>query len=435
MKSYSTCIYLAPLAWALSACSFNAGGLGQDGSDSASSTSDASATTSAGETETSGDPSTSAPTSTSTSTSTSGEPTTSTTGPTPGCGNGVIDGDEACDDGENNGPGKLCKADCTLNFCGDGDVSPQEGCDDGNMIDGDGCSAACASEACGDGEVQEPEQCDDGNTVDDDGCTNECKDPACGDGIKQMGEACDAGQMNSDSAACTSTCALAECGDGLLQDGVEECDQGEMNADAGACTSQCAWAKCGDGLVQAGVEQCDDGNSQSDDGCSAMCEHEGLRVFVSSSVHKGDLGGLAGADGLCQELADKAGLEGDWMAWLSDGLEGPADRFVTKGGPQKYLRTDDVLIAGSWAALIDGNLDAPINRDENGNTPGNPAHVWTNTKVNGTVNSFTGNCTGWIFGGGGVKGRRGKRDDAGTKWTDDGDDNCNADRRLYCFEQ
>ncbi|MEM7159696.1 MAG: DUF1554 domain-containing protein [Myxococcota bacterium] len=74
---------------------------------------------------------------------TSGEPTgdietssadTSTGEPDPFCGDGVIDAElqEICDDGENNGPGQACNANCELNVCGDGDPGPAEGCDEGN---------------------------------------------------------------------------------------------------------------------------------------------------------------------------------------------------------------------------------------------------------------------------------------------------------------
>lgn len=80
----------------------------------------------------------------------------SSTGPAipPGCGNGVVDGGEACDDGEGqNGAGKDCLADCTKNVCGDGDKGPLEACDEGaaNGPDG-GCSAECSinPSSCGD---------------------------------------------------------------------------------------------------------------------------------------------------------------------------------------------------------------------------------------------------------------------------------------------
>jgi cysteine-rich repeat protein len=57
------------------------------------------------------------------------------------CGNGSLDSDEACDDG-NNKSADGCPANCSAP-CGDGVLDPGELCDDGNQTDGDGCAADC----------------------------------------------------------------------------------------------------------------------------------------------------------------------------------------------------------------------------------------------------------------------------------------------------
>ncbi|HTA91658.1 MAG TPA: DUF4215 domain-containing protein, partial [Polyangiaceae bacterium] len=76
--------------------------------------------------------------------------------------------------------------------CGDGKLTSDEACDDGNTVGGDGCSANClvvepgyscipAGVAChkiarcGDGLVADSEACDDGNTTNGDGCSSTCK--------------------------------------------------------------------------------------------------------------------------------------------------------------------------------------------------------------------------------------------------------------------
>jgi len=60
--------------------------------------------------------------------------------------------------------------------CGNGIVEGNEVCDDGNNIDGDGCSANCLStEICGNNIKELSEQCDDGNTVNGDGCSATCQ--------------------------------------------------------------------------------------------------------------------------------------------------------------------------------------------------------------------------------------------------------------------
>ena len=166
--------------------------------------------------------------------------------------------------------------------CGDGQLSEEEACDDGNNADGDGCSADCLTVSpgwscnppgfpcqqiavCGDGFVTFPEMCDDGNGADGDGCSAHCR--------VEIGWKCE-GEP-------TSMCSETTCGDGVVE-GAESCDDGnaapldgcdercqqEPNCPAvGACSSE-----CGDGLVLG--EACDDGNNLDGDGCASDCTVE-----------------------------------------------------------------------------------------------------------------------------------------------------------------
>lgn len=70
-----------------------------------------------------------------------------------------------------------CQDTCiTVTGCGDGIVQAPEACDDGNIIQGDGCNPSCEIESqCGNGIWEEGEQCDDGNLTVDDGCDNRCQ--------------------------------------------------------------------------------------------------------------------------------------------------------------------------------------------------------------------------------------------------------------------
>lgn len=64
---------------------------------------------------------------------------------------------------------------CTEASCGDGYIDPEEQCDDGNVLDGDGCSHTCQMESlCGNGIRDLGETCDDGNRVSGDGCSSTC---------------------------------------------------------------------------------------------------------------------------------------------------------------------------------------------------------------------------------------------------------------------
>jgi cysteine-rich repeat protein len=55
---------------------------------------------------------------------------------------------------------------CGAAACGNGKVEANEQCDDGNKNNNDGCSSACKKEGCGDGIIQPPEECDGSAPVD-----------------------------------------------------------------------------------------------------------------------------------------------------------------------------------------------------------------------------------------------------------------------------
>ena len=100
---------------------------------------------------------------------------------------------------------------CMLPECGDGRVEGDEACDDGNTADGDLCSADCRAETpiCGDAIVTGDEACDDGNTEGGDFCSADCSEilPGCGDGIVSGDEDCDDGDFN-DTNLCSNACTL-----------------------------------------------------------------------------------------------------------------------------------------------------------------------------------------------------------------------------------
>lgn len=82
------------------------------------------------------------------------------------------------------------------------------GTDDYEMQGGEGDDEG-REPGCGNGRVELDEACDDGNATDDDQCTNACRLPACGDGILQLdaGESCDDGN-NTPGDGCTMNCNL-----------------------------------------------------------------------------------------------------------------------------------------------------------------------------------------------------------------------------------
>jgi cysteine-rich repeat protein len=188
----------------------------------------------------------------------------------PGCGNGVVEDGEECDDGDDDSSDE-CVTDCKAAVCGDGFMHVGiELCDDGLANSDTGrCKLNCTLQSCGDGLVGPGENCDDGNDENADACSNACAPMGCGDGMVAGSEQCD--DMNAvNTDGCLNTCVLAVCGDGVVQEGVEACDDGDASNED-ACVAGCAAAVCGDGMVQAGVEECDDGNVIATDGCDNQC--------------------------------------------------------------------------------------------------------------------------------------------------------------------
>jgi fibro-slime domain-containing protein len=217
-----------------------------------------------------------------------------------GCGDGIQQSGEACDDG-NSLSADGCSATCgaleqdfacptpgeacvSTVRCGDGAVTGAETCDDGNSASGDGCSETCVPEAgwtcrvagarceasaCGDGFLAGDEECEDGNDVTTDGC-DDCH--------RQPGFAC----VASDASP-PSTCHTTTCNDGN-KEGDEACDDHNDVVGDGcnpfcqvepSCTSGGCQSACGDGMrLPDDDEACDDGNTLAGDGCSPTCQIE-----------------------------------------------------------------------------------------------------------------------------------------------------------------
>jgi cysteine-rich repeat protein len=109
------------------------------------------------------------------------DPTGEDTDAEPVCGDGIVNGDEVCDDGINDGSYGSCLEDCSgyAEHCGDGIVNGDEVCDDGVNDGGyDGCAQDCQSLGpfCGDGVVQDDhEMCDEGEDNENgSGCNVDC---------------------------------------------------------------------------------------------------------------------------------------------------------------------------------------------------------------------------------------------------------------------
>jgi len=161
-------------------------------------------------------------------------------------------------------------------------------------------------------------------------------------------------------------------------------------------------------------------------------------VFVTSTTHDGNLGTVRGADAICQARADGAGLEGNFVAWLSTGDSLTRARDRIENAPAPYRLVDGTRVALQWSDLVDGTLENPINLDESGNLVEVANGVWTGTAGDGTGVSGGNNavrCGQWTSNSSGNSGRVGTSTATASQWTNSGSNvTCDQPRRLYCVE-
>jgi hypothetical protein len=165
-------------------------------------------------------------------------------------------------------------------------------------------------------------------------------------------------------------------------------------------------------------------------------------VFVTSKTFDGKevgdgspQGGALGGDAHCQRLAEAAGLEGVFKAWLSDWTSSPADRFTRSSEP--YVMVNRILVSEDWADLTDGSLDHLIDLNEHGQRPETWIYAWTGTRIEGEPTPF--HCNSWK--------NHPCRDCLGTvglgevsheprqRWTAYTTAPCTFKARLYCLQQ
>lgn len=232
----------------------------------------------------------------------------------------------------------------------------------------------------------------------------------------------------------------------------EDCDPttlGGLDADAdGQISNQCCNLG-GNGLVCG--DDCDDslpGLGAGKDwahcgGCGVSCDAQqtctagacvgARRVFATSTLQGGKLGGLAGADALCQARAGAAQLGGVFKAFMVDDNTG-LERLDHPNVP--FVRLDGVKIADDWADLADESLDAPLAVDEFRQPADNNAWTGLRDVDGGGVSS----CDNWTYGGGdclenkpcGAAGETGMTND---HWDGFYIFHCDSGYRLYCIEQ
>jgi hypothetical protein len=105
---------------------------------------------------------------------------------------------------------------------------------------------------------------------------------------------------------------------------------------------------------------CSDEDDEEQSTGSLQGAENDLSFFVTSSTHDGNLGGIEGADEICQDLADAVGA-GDktWVAYLSAENGGNPIHARERIGDGPWYNADGVLLANDLTALhaLTGNAD------------------------------------------------------------------------------
>ena len=203
----------------------------------------------------------------------------------PDCGDGVVDDDEECDDGQNGDDEDGCTDACRYTCHNVAECSDDEPCN--------GVEQCTGEHKCEDGDPEE-----DGYMVDEGPPRIICLDEEsheseCGDGFVDSGagEFCDPPGEDG----CDDDCTYACDGDEDCPDDENPCNGEEYcNMDVMKCEQQnplgegdkcgddprricrggnCQESTCGDLYLDHEVEECDDGkNGDPDDGCTDECE-------------------------------------------------------------------------------------------------------------------------------------------------------------------
>lgn len=117
----------------------------------------------------------------------------------------------------------------------------------------------------------------------------------------------------------------------------------------------------------------------------AICEGEYNYVFVTSTFHIGDLGGIENADQICNERARDAGLPGTYRAYLATSTESPEERLGSSSG---WLRPDRRPFVYSRDDLVSSLIRFPLLLDEHGRLS---EHVGQGLRIGSTHQ----NCLDW----------------------------------------
>ena len=216
------------------------------------------------------------------------------------------------------------------------------------------------------------------------GTTNEAGEDASGGDTE-----CDATLCDADEHVVEHACVACPAGS------TNEADDDASGEDTDCDPTLCA---AGHHVVSHACVACEpgEGRDAGDDASGEDTEcAPAYTMFATSSTHTGDLGGLAGADAICQGEANDAGLAGTYVALLSTGAVDAVSRIANP--TYAIRRADGVLLAADRAAFFGGGLANGPGLDASGatvSTSGFAGNVMTGSNDDGTLVGVR-TCSDW----------------------------------------
>lgn len=351
-------------------------------------------------------------------------------------------------------PSSLCEIPCRPDqVCLGGQCRcpiPGEECD-GVCVNTDTDPQHCGTceNACGVDQVCDARSCVAGCSSGRISCSDACINPSedrdfCGASGDCMGTArgtqCRADQI-CNGGQCRCEEGFQECGDTCVNINLHPLHCGACGVACGVVANTTAVCSGGSCTCTSGWEDCDalpGCESEIYDppdfewACGVSVSHD-RRMFVTSQAYRGDFGGRAGADAICQAL--RVEEEAFYVAWLSTSDASAAESLVH--GTGEYI-SGGIQIE-NWDDLVDGNLGNNFLWQLEGfqtlSYETQPFYIWTGTDASGqTVPNAT--CNDWTATAGkGAVGDHRARDASWTFATDSptgGLDDCSESRRLLC---
>jgi hypothetical protein len=189
-------------------------------------------------------------------------------------------------------------------------------------------------------------------------------------------------------------------------------------------------SSCSADIVGGVASPCD----VTSDGVS-ICRH---RMFYTSALTNGNLGGLSGADSLCLSAATSAGLKRSYKALLADSSTLVRSRLTLTLGVSILAGDTEQILAESQEEFWSGTLRIAPNSDQSGNS-GAGLRTFTGFNETGAPHSQAGDtnyCANWTDNTAGNYAAIGAPQSRGD-WSETSNTvfTCASLLRLYCISQ